>query len=205
MSFFGTFHRFRSGAVKVRVNGELQSLCKTAVAAAPPVHTTAAFGTLTSNATIPTSGNTVTIGDQTYTFRTALTAATTANEVLIGGSALAALDNLKSAINKSAGGGTTYGSATVANAYVTATTNTDTTQLVVAKVGGVLGNDIATTETATGALLSWGATTLDGGVDATIATAGDTRVDATHVYVAITDVAVSSTSGWKRIAHAALA
>lgn len=203
MSFIGTFHRFRSGAVKVRTNGEYQNLSKSAVAASPPVHTTAASGTLTSNGTAPADGATVTIGSQTYTFKTALTAATTANQVLIGVSAAVALDNLKSAVNKSAGGGTTYGSDTVANAYVTATTNTDTTQLFVAKVGGVLANDVATTETS--ATLSWGAATLTGGVDATVATAGDTRVDSGYLYVAYADVSVSSTSGWKRIALSALA
>ena len=202
MSFLGTFHRFRSGAVKVRVNGALESLCKTATTASAPVHTTAASGIITSDATAPADGATVTIGDQVYTFKTALTAATTANQVLIGISAAVALDNLKSAINKSAGGGTTYGSDTVANAYVTATTNTDTQQTVVAKVGGVLGNDIATTETSTH--LSWGATKLAGGVNATVATAGDTRVDSSYIYVAYADVVVSSTAGWKRIALSAL-
>lgn len=198
MSFFGTFHKFRSGAVKVRVAGELQSLSKTAIAAIPPVNATAASGTLTTNGTAPADGATVTIGDQTYTFKTALTASTTANQVLIGVSAAVALDNLKSAVNKSIGGGTTYGSATVANADVTATTNGDTTQLFVAVVGGVAANLVATTETS--ATLSWGAAVLAGGIDATVATAGDTRVASGFLYVATSDVAVSSTTGWRKVA-----
>jgi hypothetical protein len=52
------------------------------------------------------NNETVTIGGQTYTFKTALTAGTTANEVLIGASDAIALDNLKSAIDKSADVGT---------------------------------------------------------------------------------------------------
>lgn len=121
--------------------------------------------TLTSNGTAPTTADTVTIGGQVYTFRTALTAATTENEVLIGASAAAALDNLKSAINASAGGGTTYGSNTKANSSVTATTNTDTTQVVRAIDAGTEGNSIATTKSAV--TLSWGAATLASGADGT--------------------------------------
>lgn len=198
MSLFGKLHRFRSGAVKVRVNGELQSLSKTAVAATAPVHTTKAFSTITSNGTAPANGATVTIGGQIYTFKTALTASTTANEVLIGVSAAVALDNLKSAINKSAGGGTTYGSNTVANAYVTATTNADTTQLVEAIVGGTAANAVDINESSP--TLSWVGTKLAGGVDATVATAGDTRVASGFLYVAYADVEVSSTAGWKKVA-----
>lgn len=120
-----------------------------------------AVGTLTSDATAPEDGDTVTIGGVTYTFKTALTSATAANEVLIGVSAATALDNLKSAINKTAGGGTTYGSLTSAHPTVTATTNTDTTQVVSAIVTGTGGNAIATTEVSDH--LSWGAGTLAGG------------------------------------------
>lgn len=201
--FFGTLHRFRNGSIKVRNQGVWQSLTRSAATDAAPVHAVVATGTLTSNGTAPADGATVTIGNRVYTFKTALTAATTANEVLIGVSAATALDNLKAAVNKAAGGGTTYGSDTVAHADVTATTNTDTTQVFEARVAGALANGIDTTETS--ATLSWGAATLTGGSDATSASAGDTRVDSGYLYVAYADVAVSSTSGWKRIALSALA
>lgn len=125
----------------------------------------AATGTLTSDATAPADGDTVTIGTQVYTFKTALTAATTAFEVLIGASAAAALTNLKAAINLAAGGGTTYGSLTPANTKVVAGTLTATTLLLTALISGTVGNATATTETS--AHLSFGAATLTGGVDPT--------------------------------------
>lgn len=122
---------------------------------------TAASGTLTSTGTAPANNDTVTIGSVTYTFKTTLTSSTAANQVLIGASAAAALDNLKSAINRTAGAGTTYGSLTGAHPTVTATTNTDTTQVVVARVTGTGANSVATTEASS--QLSWGAATLAGG------------------------------------------
>ncbi len=118
-----------------------------------------ATGTLTSDATAPSDGDTVTIGTTVYTFKTTLTP--TAFEVLIGASAAAALDNLKSAINKTAGGGTTYASATTIHPTVTATTNTDTTQVVEAKTAGPAGDSIALDEA--GTHTSWGDTFLRGG------------------------------------------
>lgn len=82
------------------------------------------------------------------------------NEVLIGASADAALDNLKSAINASAGAGSTYSTGTDAHSEVTATTNTDTTQ-VVESISFNSGETIATTEA--GTHTSWGAATLASG------------------------------------------
>ena len=81
--------------------------------------------------------------------------------VLIGISAAVALDNLKSAINATAGEGTTYGTGTTAHSTVTATTNANTTQIVEAATAGVAGNDIAVSEASSH--LSWGASTLGGG------------------------------------------
>lgn len=111
-------------------------------------------------------GETVTIGDKTYTFVDALTSPSVANEVLIGASAAASLDNLKSAINASAGEGTTYGTGTEANPNVEATDNADTTQKVEAYRVGTYGNDIASTETCDNA--SWGAAKLANGAEASL-------------------------------------
>ncbi len=124
---------------------------------------TKAAGTLTSDATAPADGDTVTIGDTVYTFKAALTTdpAAVPYEVLIGVSAATALDNWKSAINATTGEGTTYGTGTEAHPDVEATTNSDTTQVVAALVAGADGNSIATTEDSDH--LSWGATTLWGG------------------------------------------
>lgn len=115
---------------------------------------------LTSDGTAPSNNDTVTIGGVTYTFKTTLTGA--ANEVLIGASAAIALDNLKEAVNDVGTEGTNYGTGTVANPYVTATTNTNTTQLFEA-ISGFSGDphDVAVSENSTH--LSFNYATLEGG------------------------------------------
>lgn len=111
-------------------------------------------------------GETVSIGDVTYTFKTALSedaGDAVANEVLIGASAAASLDNLKAAINDSGTEGTNYSTGTVAHPEVTATTNTDTAQTVEFARVGVDGNELGVGENAENA--AWGAASLAGGVD----------------------------------------
>lgn len=119
-----------------------------------------ATGVLTASGVF-SDGETVLIGQRTYTFKTALTGA--AYEVLIGAAAANSLDNLKSAINATAGAGSTYGTGTLANDRVTATTNTDTAQTVEALYVGTYGNAIVTTEACANA--SWGAGTLASGAE----------------------------------------
>lgn len=115
-----------------------------------------ATGLLTSDATAPSDGDTVTIEGYTYTFKTALSSPAQAFEVLIGASAAAALDNLKIAINDSGGTeGTEYSVGTYAHPLVTATTNTNTTQLVEAREFGTRANEYSLGETSSH--LSWGA------------------------------------------------
>lgn len=111
-----------------------------------------------------TNGETITIGTTTYTMVTELSGAPF--EVLIGANTAAALDNLKSAINKDAGEGTTYGTGTQANPDVTATTNTDTAQTVEAHRVGTYANTIPTTETCANA--SWAGATLTGGTESNL-------------------------------------
>jgi len=123
-----------------------------------------AFSTITSDATAPSDGDTVTIDSTTYTYKTALTIPNVANQVLIGVSAAVALDNLKSAINLTDTTGTAYSSNTLIHPTVTATTNADTTQIVVAKVPGTAGNSIGTSETSSH--LSWTSTVLAAGAAA---------------------------------------
>lgn len=129
--------------------------------------------TLTSDATAPSDGDTVTIGSVVYRFKTTPIAA---YDVAIGASAAIALDNLKLAINASGvGDGTDYFAGTLIHPDVTATTNTDTTQKVVSKVIGTANNTKATTETSTH--LSWADTTLGGGTGTSepgVATASST-------------------------------
>lgn len=92
-------------------------------------------------------------------------------EILIGANAAATLDNIKSAVNATAGAGTTYSLGTEANPYFEATTNAATTQLFQARVGGV-AYDIAPSEDATH--LSFGSPVAGGGTvgTATIAEGG---------------------------------
>lgn len=116
----------------------------------------AAHGLLTA-LSIPLNTETVTIGGKVYTFQTVLT--NVDGNVLIGASAATALTNLAAAINLSAGSGTTYAAATTLHPTVSANGTNPLT--VTAKVAGVGGNGIATTETLSGG--SWGAATLADG------------------------------------------
>lgn len=122
-----------------------------------------ASGVLTSSGVF-TDGEEILVGTRTYTMKATLTGA--AYEVLIGASAAVSLDNLKSAINATAGAGTTYGTGTLANDMVTATTNTDTAQTVEAIRVGTYGNAIVTTTTA--ADVAWGAGTLESGAEPSV-------------------------------------
>lgn len=146
-----------SGGTKTKATGVL-TLTDDII---PGVH---AESVLTSDGTVPSSGDTVTIGDETYTFVSSLSDPAIPFEVVIGTSAATALDNLKAAINLSAGEGSVYGTGTTKNTSVVATDNTDTTQKVVARVPGTAGNSIAVSETSNH--LSWGGSTLGGGVNA---------------------------------------
>jgi phage tail sheath protein FI len=121
-----------------------------------------ASGTLTVSAGPIVDGDTVTVGATTYTFKSPFVDA--ANNVFIGGSDTAALNNLVSAITGGAGAGTTYGTGTVANASASAmVTSPGLTVLVWAILGGTAGNSVATTTT--GGTMTFGAVTLLGGTD----------------------------------------
>lgn len=118
----------------------------------------AATGTFTVTAITSANTQTVTIGATTYTFNTSLT--NTANNVLIGADVTAMALNLTRAINAGAGAGTLYGTGTVANASVTATSALGVVTLT-AITAGTAGNSVATTETLTNS--AFGAATLTGG------------------------------------------
>lgn len=133
-----------------------------------------AVGTLTSDGTAVTDGDTVVVGatggtSKTYTARTALTNIV-ANEVLIGSTAdgSAFLVNLKKAINGTGTIGTDYSIGTVVNPDIIAYTITSTTLKVGFRTLGTAGNAYTTTETSSH--LSWGGATLAGGVTAAGAT-----------------------------------
>lgn len=117
--------------------------------------------------TLTLSGNavadeTVVVGGKTYTWKAAPT--TVANEVEVGASASVSIDNLIAAINLDpAGSGVVYGSLTTINANVSAAAGAGDTMVVTARVPGVAGNSITSTETMTNG--AWGAGTLANGSD----------------------------------------
>jgi hypothetical protein len=129
---------------------------------------TAPTTTLTTSGVF-SDGETLTLGSVVYTFKTALTAATTANQVLIGAAATNTLDNLKDAINCSSSvttPGVGYGSLTVRHPQLTAGTKTAST-LVITSTDTNAAGLIATTETCANAALT--GSTLTGGVLGSVA------------------------------------
>lgn len=166
-----------SGQITLKRHGRLKGMFIAAAASTPtlkittgqsgtPAAAVKATQTLTVSGEIA-AGEKVTVGlahPRTYTFVEALSSPARPDEVLLGASTAEALDNLKSAINASAGEGTTYSTGTTAHLDVTATTNTDTTQVVQAVLGGLDGNLIAVSKTMANG--SWGAAVLAGGLPA---------------------------------------
>jgi len=136
---------------------------------------TSATGVLTSTGT---AGNTetVTIGTQVYTFKTALTASTTANEVLIGANAAASIQNLADAINGTGTPGTQYGSMTPKHNLVSCTANDATTLTITVRDKAITNASIPTTETM--ANFSWGGANVSGGVAAVLAKGTSTTAGA---------------------------
>lgn len=112
----------------------------------------AATATLTSDETQPDAGDTVTVGDQVYTFVEALTPvyggprSYIPNEVLIGADADTTLANLVKAINQTATAGTNYSLGTVQNPLVSAAAVSSHASVMTARSTGVAGNDIVKAE-----------------------------------------------------------
>lgn len=101
----------------------------------------------------PNDADTVTVGSKTYTFKTSLTP--TANEVLIGASALTAATNLVHAINLTGTSGTDYASATTINLQARANILVGGSIVKLkAKVVGTAGNALTLTESTSNARMS---------------------------------------------------
>jgi flagellin len=158
----------------VAATGTLTQAAGSAAVAASDTLTGGAFtasavatGTLTATGA-PVATNTATVNGQTYTFVASLSGA--ANEVLVGGTEALSLSNLAAAINATSGGaGVAYGTGTVANTAVTAT-STATTVVVTAKVNGTAGNGVTTT--AAGGTFTFGAASTAGGTAGSTVTVG---------------------------------
>lgn len=104
-----------------------------------------------ANPSVTTGASTFTIGTRTYTavleLDETLTGVAVVDQVLWVTSEAVFLDNIKKAINQTGVAGTDYSTGTTQNTDVTATTNTNTEQTIVARDAGTYGNSIATTET----------------------------------------------------------
>lgn len=171
----------------------------TAGTIATPVGATLATGTILSNNTTPSDGDTITIGSVTYTFKTALTP--TAGQVLINGSADAALLNLIRAINHTGTPGTDYansGVTAVAHPQVSAATSVTSHSFLVTALATVtpsLANliriywNVGTTLTGSSVALSGG---LDSGplsiIRVILTTAGYIKISAAGTAATTNDV-----------------
>ena len=126
--------------------------------------------------------DTFTIGSIAYRVKSTMAQA---YDVKLGGTAAITLDNIKAAVNASGTFGTEYYAGTLPHPEVTATTNTSTTQLFVAKNAGAYGNRIVATETFTDAGNVFSSATFAGGtnsalkVDATISATAESTAEAT--------------------------
>lgn len=156
---------------------------------------------LTTNA--PVAGNYVKIGDIKYTavlaenftlapYEVAYTAGATAGATF--------LDNLKHAVNGTGTVGVNYSFGTAAHPDVVATTNTDTTQVFVARLPGTAANTLPTTATAT--RFTWEDTTFGGGTGDSnpgVTTAGATFTLGDNTYMTVLEL--SETSGAASVAN----
>ena len=163
----------------------------------PAVPAQKATGTLTSNSTAPSNGDTVKVGGTTYTFETTLTASTTANQILIGGSATVALANLVNAINgnyldtNGTAGTAGYGTLTQANGEVTAADTTPGSLITLtAATAGIVGNGYALTGGDT--LTASGSGDLTGGTAAAAAVPAVTNTWGYAVTLPAADVSGAS-------------
>lgn len=128
-------------------------------------------------AAVPSNNDTMTIEGQTYTFKTALTASTTANEILIASTIALQCSYIEAAINRGVasdgtGSGTAYGSLTPQNSDVIATAGASTVTVTDRQARGAAVNsggasEVATTETFTNVGNVWDNATLTGGVNGT--------------------------------------
>jgi phage tail sheath gpL-like len=152
-----------------------------------PVNAVNAVGTLTFTGVVADT-QLVTIGSDIYEFDTnsTITSGHIAVDVSGGVTAPEAVTALVAAITANT------------SSVVTAVDGTGDTVVATAKIAGVIGNSIVTTETCTNG--SWGDTTLKTGVDGTVTTSiGLQFEDSSYYYLTN---AVNSTAGknWLRIA-----
>jgi len=123
-----------------------------------------------------------------------------ANDVLSGGSAEIAINNLVLAVTAGDTEGTEYGTGTVVNASCTAAKTSASTMTATAKIKGTSGNSIVIAETLASVTSVWlaGAVKLSSGIDGTVGVANETCADGTYMYHCPAANAISGT-GWRRM------
>ncbi len=159
----------------------------------------AAGGKITVAVDNAQDGDEITIGDITYTWKTALSEDAVPYEVLIGDDNSAAAANLQKAITASGTEGTNYSTGTVEHPLVTATVSSNVVT-VTAKTKGVVGNEIewafTPAEEGTSNVTLAPEAALDGGVDGTPAPKGAVTFSASKIYVSV-DESTTAVSNWK--------
>lgn len=154
-----------------------------------------AVSVITSDATNVAEDEVTVVGARTYRWRNTLAQV---DDIKIGADAEASLVVLKKAINGTGIAGTDYFAGTVAHTLVTATTNTNTTQVIEYVTAGVIGNGlVAVSDTLTDG--AWSDTTLAGGVNGTIGEKGQQYVSTSYLYTAIDDNGIAD-KNWRRVA-----
>ena len=178
-----------------------------------PINSDIASGTVTSvGDALPTDGDSVVAGSKEYTFVAELTEdgegepEPVPNEVLIGASGEATLNNLRLALAGDTGEGTNFSTGTTENEDVGApavaqASDSDFVLTLMAKYGGEAGN-VPLTEDADNITVS-GSGTLLGGVDGTPAGKGTLLFDDDNIYLAVQENTVDS-AVWREVAHSSL-
>lgn len=154
------------GVITVSLARAASAITTTGTLLAAAINGVKAAATLTSaNTGAFEDGSTVTIGNQTYTFKTTLTASgATPYEVHSVTDGDTCLTNLKNAINGGAGTpGTDYGTGTLPNRLVSCGAVTAHAVVVTARWPGIAYNAYATTSVSAAKITGFGATTLGGG------------------------------------------
>lgn len=162
-----------------------------------PVNAVASTGTITSNNTNVSDGDTITVNGRVYRFKNTPAAI---NDIDIGADADGSLTNLRSAINNTGTEGTDYYTGTTINSDVSCGAVTAHAVILTAKTKGVIGNDITLTKNAVTLTLSGlSSGKLSGGVNGTIGVANQLLADASYIYHAIAANTIAD-ANWRRIA-----
>lgn len=144
-----------------------------------PVNAAAASGSVVFSGT-PVADETLTIGDNVYTFKASRSGA---YEITINADNTTQGDNLVTALT--------------ADDPSVVGVNTTGTVAITAATKGAAGNDIALATDATGTAVS--GANLTGGVDGTVGLDNQLYVDSSYLYVCLGDNAITDTN-WRRIA-----